>query len=91
MHVKTNIKAGLIMPLHRGPGVKSRHRDPRGGCPSQASARSTGRRPAPCASALRFPGGIEVEATGTLVVVGGVLDAVLRVDPLTGDRTVVSR
>src|SRR5688572_15258935 len=40
--------------------------------------------------ALRFPGGIEVEATGTLVVVDGVLDAVLRVDPVTGNRTVIS-
>ena len=39
---------------------------------------------------LRFPAGIEVEATGTLVVVDSALGAVLRVDPVTGNRTVIS-
>ena len=36
------------------------------------------------------PVGIAVEASGDLVVLDFGLDAVLRVDPVTGDRTIVS-
>ena len=36
------------------------------------------------------PRGIAVEADGTLVVVDSSLDAVVRVDPLSGDRTIIS-
>jgi len=36
------------------------------------------------------PAGVAVEATGTLVVADGALAAILRVDPVTGDRTLVS-
>jgi hypothetical protein len=41
---------------------------------------------------LAFPSAIAVEATGALVVVDGACTdaAVLRVDPVSGDRTVVS-
>ena len=37
------------------------------------------------------PRGIAVEADGSLVVVDSGLDAVVRVDPETGDRTIISR
>jgi sugar lactone lactonase YvrE len=40
---------------------------------------------------LLSPQGIAVEARGTLVVVDSSLPAVVRVDPVTGNRTVVSR
>ena len=40
--------------------------------------------------ALSFPVSIAVEASGDLVVLDFGLDAVLRVDPVTGDRTIVS-
>ena len=40
--------------------------------------------------ALSVPLDIAVEASGDLVVTDGVLDAVLRVDPVTGDRVLVS-
>ena len=45
--------------------------------------------PAP-AQRSTFPRGIAVEASGDLVVVDTGLDAVVRVDPVTGDRTIVS-
>jgi sugar lactone lactonase YvrE len=40
--------------------------------------------------AFVVPAGIAIEATGALVVVDPVLQAVLRVDPHTGERTLVS-
>jgi DNA-binding beta-propeller fold protein YncE len=40
---------------------------------------------------LLSPGGIAVEADGALVVADGLLRAVVRVDPLTGNRTILSR
>jgi sugar lactone lactonase YvrE len=40
---------------------------------------------------LFFPQGIAVEASGTLVVVDSYLQAVIRIDPVNGNRTVVSR
>jgi sugar lactone lactonase YvrE len=40
--------------------------------------------------AFDFPQSVVVEATGTLVVVDSGLDAVVRVDPVTGDRESVS-
>ncbi len=39
---------------------------------------------------FQAPTGIAVEASGDLVVTDNALDAVLRVDPVTGDRTIVS-
>jgi sugar lactone lactonase YvrE len=39
---------------------------------------------------LRFPTGIAIEAEGTLVVTDKSTGAVVRVDPVTGDRTVLS-
>lgn len=41
--------------------------------------------------AFKFPLDIAVEATGTLVVIDVDLRAVVRVDPVTGDRTAISR
>ena len=40
---------------------------------------------------LEAPRGIAVEATGQLVVVDGVFGAVLRVEPRSGDRAIISR
>jgi hypothetical protein len=42
-------------------------------------------------AASKFPLAIAVEVSGTLLVTDVDLRAVLRVDPVTGDRTVVSR
>ena len=40
--------------------------------------------------AFEFPSGIAVEPDGSLVVIDSGLDAVIRVDPETGDRTIIS-
>jgi streptogramin lyase len=40
---------------------------------------------------LAFPEAIDVEANGSLIVVDSSLYAVVRVDPLTGNRTLISR
>jgi streptogramin lyase len=39
---------------------------------------------------IDFPRAMSVEATGTLMVVDGEIDAVVRVDPSTGEREIVS-
>ena len=41
--------------------------------------------------ALQAPRGVAIEASGDLVVVDFVLAAVVRVDPVTGDRTIESK